>query len=75
MKRVLMLDGGIINGEMVRDLISTFPESESAFRQRKQYDEYYFNGCDVEVTLEKIQQLNDMYYSVSISSEDILIEE
>jgi hypothetical protein len=51
---------GVVGGEEMRDIVSIFPEAESSFTQRKQYDEYYFNsGIKVEVTMDKIVSLTD----------------
>jgi hypothetical protein len=75
MKRVLMINNGsLVGGELMRDILVVFPEIESSFEQRKQFDEFWFRGADVELTVEKIQQLNDMFMRVSIDSEDVMIE-
>lgn len=45
----LTLSQGIISGNDVRDLIRLALIDESLFRQRKSYDEYYFDGNEREM--------------------------
>ena len=68
-------NGGLVSGETMRNVLEVFPGLESSFTQRKQYDEFYFTGADVKITLEDIQKLNDLYFSIFISGEDLMIEE
>jgi hypothetical protein len=77
MIRRLEFKDGIIPGDIVRDMIKIFYDDgiDVAFQQRKSFDEYY---CDrgklnVELSLDKIQQLNDMFYEVKIGSKEVLI--
>ena len=44
MKLKVTLSAGIICGDDVRDLISIACIDDRLFRQRKAYDEYYFDG-------------------------------
>jgi hypothetical protein len=73
MKRQLNFSQGIISGDIVRSIVEVFPVIEDRFRQRKTYDEYYFDGATVEVTIEAIQSLNDSDMSVEINWEEIKI--
>jgi hypothetical protein len=73
MKRNLVFTSGIIGGDLVRSIAEIFPIIEDKFRQRKTYDEYYFDGGKVAVTLEAIQSLNDSDLAVKINYEDIII--
>jgi hypothetical protein len=68
MKRILKYEHGIISGDDVRDILRIFPEIEDKFRQRKSYDEYYFDSVEVDVDIEQIDQLSEMF-SVKISWE------
>ncbi len=70
MKRILNLEQGIIVGDTVRDILEVFPELESRFRQRKTYDEYYFDGANVEFTIDIIENLNQLGFNVSIGWEE-----
>ena len=74
MKRKLKFDQGIISGDIVRSVVEVFPVIEDRFRQRKTYDEYYFDGATVEVTVEAIQHLNDSDMSAEINWEEIKIK-
>lgn len=72
MKRTLELEG-IIIGELMRDIIKIFPETKDSFRQRKTYDEYYYDETVVEVDLERIERVND-YYLITFSKDYIRVE-
>jgi hypothetical protein len=73
MKRNLVFTSGIIGGDLVRSVTEVFPNIEDKFRQRKTYDEYYFDGGKVTLTIEAIQSLNDLDLAVTIGWEDIII--
>jgi hypothetical protein len=73
MKRNLVFTSGIIGGDLVRSVTEVFPNIEDKFRQRKTYDEYYFDGGKVTLTIEAIQSLNDLDLVVKINWEDIII--
>jgi hypothetical protein len=73
MLRILKLEQGIIGGVTVRDILEVFPEIENRFRQRKTYDEFYFDGSTVELTIEKISSLNDLGFKVSINWEEVIL--
>jgi len=71
MKRTLEFKKGIIDGETMRDVIDIFPQLEIQFTQRKSFDEYYFEPSQIELTIETIQKLNDLYFDVSIGSDSV----
>ena len=73
MLRILTLEQGIIGGDTVRDILEVFPEIENRFRQRKTYDEFYFDSATVELTIEKISSLNQLGFKVSINWEEIVL--
>jgi hypothetical protein len=73
MKRNLVFTSGIIGGDLVRSVTEVFPNIEDKFRQRKTYDEYYFDGGTVTLTIETIQSLNDLDLAVKINYQDIII--
>lgn len=73
MKRILNLEQGIISGDILRDIIEVFPEIENKFRQRKSYDEYYFTDATVELSIDKIQSLNQLGFKVSINWETVIL--
>ncbi len=73
MLRILTLEQGIVGGDTVRDILEVFPEIENRFRQRKTYDEFYFDGSTVELTIEKISSLNQLGFKVSINWEEIVL--
>lgn len=68
-------NGGIICGEVKRDLEEIFPNASEYFRQRKQYDEYYFSSFSVIIELEHLELLNDKGYSFELSKDYIIINE
>jgi hypothetical protein len=77
MIRRLEFKDGIITGDVVRDMIKIFYDDgiDIGFTQRKSFDEYYWDRgkLNVELSLDKIQQLNDMFYEVKIGSKEVLI--
>lgn len=77
MIRRLEFKDGIIPGDIVRDMLKIFYNDgiDVAFQQRKSFDEYYWDRdkLNVELSLDKIQQLNDMFYEVKIGSKEVLI--
>jgi hypothetical protein len=73
MKRILNLEEGIIDGDQVRDILVVFPEIENKFRQRKTYDEYYYDGAIVELSIEIISSLNQLGFKVSINSDVVVL--
>jgi hypothetical protein len=73
MKRILHLEQGIIGGDTVRDILRVFPEIENRFRQRKTYDEYYFDEATVELTIDIIGSLNQLGFKVSINWQYVIL--
>lgn len=73
MKRILELESGITMGDVVRDILTVFPEIQNEFTQRKTYDEYYFNETEVDLTIEKIEKLNELNFIVKIGHESITL--
>lgn len=70
MNRNLVLQG-ITGGDVVRDILEVFPDIENRFRRRKTYDEYYFDGARVELSIEKIEELNHLGFKVTINYENV----
>lgn len=52
---------GIITGDDVRDLLKVFPELETNFKQRKHYDEYYFDEKVVELNIGNLKKLSELF--------------
>jgi hypothetical protein len=74
MNRELIFNDGIIDGDAVREVKSVFPELKNSFRQRKTYDEYYYEKTEVIISLDRIQKLTDLFFNVSINEREILLE-
>lgn len=72
-KRLLNFNQTLINGDTVRLVLDVFPDIKNKFRQRKNFDEYYFDGAIVELNIQKISQLNDLDLKVLINWEQIKI--
>ena len=66
LKRELELNDGIIEGTKMRRIIDIFPHLSTSFRQRKSYDEYYYDGAFVELSIDNINELNDSGFKVEI---------
>ena len=73
MKRKLNIEQGIIIGDIVRDILKVLPDIENRFRQRKTYDEYYFDGATIELSIDIIESLNQMDFKVSINREEVVL--
>lgn len=74
MFRTLRIKDGIIGGDKVRRILEVFPEIETKFTQRKTYDEYYYNETKVELSIQKIDDLNQLNFSVIIDFEDVIVD-
>ena len=61
MKKTLHFSSGIVNGSDMRELIKVLPEMEVLFRQRKSFDEYYFEEAEVELTIEHVSKLSEEF--------------
>lgn len=68
MKRKLVINEGVILGDIVRDIIDILPHLEKSFVQRKQFDEYYYNETEIELSIDIIQQLNSYCFNIEIGS-------
>jgi hypothetical protein len=73
MKRILNFEQGIINSDTLRDILEVFPVIENRFRQRKTYDEYYFDEATVELSIDIIASLNQLGFKVSINWEEVVL--
>jgi hypothetical protein len=72
MVRILNFKDGIISGNEMRSVLEIFPQLESRFRQRKQYDEYYFDPIEVEVSIEQMHLLSEEFL-VAVNWESITL--
>jgi len=72
MKVEIRFNQGVIAGYEVRDLLEVFPELENNFEQRKQYDEYYFEKSEVELDIDKLEQLSNKF-RFEMSGDDLKI--
>jgi len=68
MKLTLELPNGIVEGDVVRELSSVWEDLEKSFRQRKKYDEYYYDETQVNLNMSNIKKLTEMNYIVKINS-------
>lgn len=71
---ILLLEDGIIEGDVVRELQGTFPELQDSFRQRKSYDEYYYDETNVRIDIQDVKGLIHNNYSVEFSGDYITIK-
>lgn len=73
MERTLRFNDGIIEGEVVRELQEIFPELVDSFRQRKSYDEYYYDETNIRIDLHNIEELNNLLYEIEIKPNECKI--
>jgi hypothetical protein len=74
MKRKLRFKDTLIIGDYMQEIVDIFPNLKDCFRQRKNFYEYYFDETEVELTLDIIQKLNDLSYSVKIFSDEVILD-
>jgi uncharacterized protein YdeI (BOF family) len=62
-----------VDGDIMRDLIDIMPELTGRFKQRKQYDEYWFEDVNGTIlTLDHIIVLSE-WYNIKITHESLVI--
>jgi hypothetical protein len=76
MKRKINLSDGIIFHDDMQDILTVFPELKNSFKKNKHaiYYDYDFIGIEVDLTLEKIEKLNQFDFSVKICKDTIIID-
>lgn len=73
MKLELRFPSGIIRGEDMRDVISVFPEVEKSFKQRGNFDEYYFFDTFVDIeNLNTINKLRELF-EITIYNDSLIL--
>lgn len=59
--RNISFTSGIVSGDDMRDLLEILPELESSFTQRKSFDEYYFNSKSIQLDINQLEHLSNMF--------------
>jgi hypothetical protein len=73
MTRTIQFKNLPVNGHDMRNINSIIPELKSKFKQRKQYDEYWFEDTmGIELTLYHINVLSEWYY-IKVTHESLII--
>lgn len=72
MKRLVLIEETLVTGDTMRKIIKVFPTLETNFKQRKNYDEYYYESSVVDFSLEDIERLIENGCQHSIISEQSL---
>ena len=64
MKRIVRFTDGIVAGDDMRQFSYCLLgyATDKYFKQRKQYDEYYFTEFKVELTIDVIESLSKEFY-------------
>ena len=70
MKRKIEFSDSLVDGDEMRYFLEIFPSSSDSFRQRKQYDEYYYDSFESDIDIDMIERLNEAW-SVCIHSDTI----
>lgn len=73
MKKVITFNQGIIGGEDMQAVLSVLPQLEHSFKQRKEFWEFYFEPMEVQLTIEDVEQLSDLF-TIKISFEELQIQ-
>jgi hypothetical protein len=61
MKKQIVFKSGIVGGDDMREFIKIFPDMASSFRQRHNFDEYYFDRSydkEFEISIEQLDMLS-----------------
>jgi hypothetical protein len=72
MKRIITFSEGVIDGEYKDFICNIIPELTEKFSQRKEYYEYYYKETKVDITLEQIELLNNLF-TLEINKEGVRI--
>ena len=54
-------------------VLSVLPQLEHSFKQRKEFWEFYFEPMEVQLTIEDVEQLSDLF-TIKISFEELQIQ-
>ena len=74
-KANLILEQGIIEGHVARQLKEFFPQLNDAFTQRKQYDEYYYKEIkEIEYSLLDLCLLTNLDYIITLQKGEIKLD-
>ena len=72
MVRQIRISEAVIGGEDMQAIVSVLPQLESSFKQRKEFWEFTFEDTEVELSLDDIEQLSDLF-AVRISFASLVI--
>ena len=61
MKRIVEFDISIVDGYDMRKICNIIPQLSSMFSSRKNYDEYYFQEFETNITYEQLERLSEEY--------------
>jgi hypothetical protein len=73
MKRIISLSTSVVFGTVKEDIVAILPQLETAFRQREEFFEYYFDQTEIAITLEQLDRLS-ADYAINIDFDTITIE-
>ena len=73
MKKTINLMQPVISGSVVRELIEIIPDLKDSFTQRKEYDEYYFEEKEIDISLDLLQKLGDNSFMIHLNTETAFI--
>ena len=73
MKKTINLMQPVISGSVARELIEIIPDLKDSFTQRKEYDEYYFEEKEIDISLDLLQKLGDNSFMIHLNTETAFI--
>jgi hypothetical protein len=73
MKRMIIIND-ILSGFDKRLLEGLLPELIGSFRQRKEFDEYYFDEIQIDLSLEKLDKLSQKF-DIRLGQDELVIIE
>ena len=72
MKRTIEINDGVIAGWDMENIVNIIPQLKDSFRQRKSFNEYYFDETEVDVNMEQLEVLSKKY-DIKIGSDFLQI--
>jgi hypothetical protein len=72
MKRTIVINDSVVAGWDMENIVSMIPQLKDSFRQRQQFNEYYFDETEVDANMEQLEALS-REYGVKIGSEFLQI--
>jgi hypothetical protein len=61
MKRTIEINDAVVAGWEMENIVNIIPQLKDSFRQRQQFNEYYFDPTQVDITMDQLEELSKEY--------------